>query len=143
MRLSLLLALLAAAGAARAAPSCTVTVAAGLAFGTYDTLGTAPLDSQLSVQLKCPKPLQPQAWLSRGSAPSFFPRTMRNGSEILPYNVFLDAGRTSVWGDGTGGSTAWFGPPGNSTIVGFGRIAAGQDVAVGAYSDTLVLTVLF
>src|SRR5512136_2437006 len=93
-----------------AAPSCTITSTGGLAFGTYDPSLGGALDGLLSVQVKCPKVLTPQALLSRGSAPTFLPRTLRNGSETLEYNVYLDAGRTVVWGDGTEGTSAWLGP---------------------------------
>jgi spore coat protein U-like protein len=130
-------------GAARGAPKCTVSAAGGLVFGTYDTFVAAPVDSQLTVTVKCPKPLVPRLLLSRGSAPAFVPRTLQNGSEILTYNVYLDAARTVVFGDGTGGSSFWDGPGGTSVLNGFGRIPPGQDVAVGTYTDTLSLTVLF
>jgi spore coat protein U-like protein len=130
-------------GAARGAPKCNVTAAGGLAFGTYDTFAAAPVDSQLRVDVKCPKPLIPRLLLSSGSAPGFVPRTLQNGSEILSYNVYLDAARTVVFGDGTGGSSFWDGPGGSSVLNAFGRIPPGQDVAVGIYTDTLSLTVLF
>ncbi len=67
-------------------------------------------------------------------------------SDALNYNLYLDAARTSIWGDGTGG-TALFtvaipsGKAVNVTI--FGRIPAGQDVAAGSYSDSIVVTIQF
>ena len=43
--------------------------------------------------------------LSRGGAATFFPRQLASGGSLLDYNLFLDASRTQVWGDGAGGSS--------------------------------------
>ncbi|MBK5297737.1 MAG: spore coat protein U domain-containing protein [Vicinamibacteria bacterium] len=49
-----------------------------------------------------------------------------------------------MWGDGTGGTTTYFenNPPNNKDVVltVYGRITAGQDVGVGSYTDTVVVT---
>jgi spore coat protein U-like protein len=69
------------------------------------------------------------------------------GSDFLDYNLFRDNGRTSIWGDGTGGSSSQFilfliaNTPRILTV--YGRIPPGQDVSVGQYSDVLTVTVTF
>ena len=49
-----------------------------------------------------------------------------------------------MWGDGSGGTTTYFikNPPNNQDVmlVVFGRITAAQDVGVGNYTDTVVVT---
>jgi spore coat protein U-like protein len=71
---------------------------------------------------------------------------MLSGSERLYYNLYLDPGRSTVWGDGTGGTgqysvsktkNDWL----NLNIPVYGRVPPAQDVAPGSYSDLIVVTV--
>jgi spore coat protein U-like protein len=73
---------------------------------------------------------------------------MVQGPNALAYNLFREAARVTVWGDGSGGTQVVTvgdsGPPGNPvTVTIFGRVPAGQWVAAGTYADTLVLTIEF
>jgi spore coat protein U-like protein len=91
--------------------------------------------------------------LSPGVAGNFNPRRLASGAARLDYNLFRDAGRTQVWGNGTSGSFLVSGTmrvgsgQGNSTRTNthdiFGRVPAQQDAAVGAYADTIVVTLTF
>jgi spore coat protein U-like protein len=91
--------------------------------------------------------------LSPGVAGNFSPRRLAAGSARLDYNLFRDAGRTQVWGNGTSGSflvtgNLRVGPgQGNGTRTNahdiFGRVPAQQDAAAGAYADTIVVTLTF
>lgn len=73
--------------------------------------------------------------------------TMRMGSEILNYNLYRDSTRSTIWGDGTGGSQTYTrsNPPLNQNINVnvFGRIPAGQDVSAGSYGATVTATIFF
>jgi spore coat protein U-like protein len=119
-------------------------VASTLAFGRYDPTSAAPLDAATTIQYGCPPGQPVRISIDAGQSGTFAARELRNGGEVLRYNLFLDAARTTVWGDGTGGSS--IGPLvrgiGQSVITAwvFGRIAAGQDAAPGAYGDTLRVT---
>ncbi len=131
--------------AARAAPVCSFGVAGALAFGVYDPLSAANADSSSTLSYKCPAGQPLRISLDAGLAGSFAARAMTAGSERLLYNLYLDAARTIVWGDGTGGSQAGpgvvtHGASGTTTAYVFGRIAAGQDVAIGTYGDTIRVT---
>lgn len=126
--------------------NCSITTT-GVAFGSYNVFAAAPVDSTGSVRYQCSGgSVIFTISLSRGASSTFQPRRMASGTDTLSYNLYLDAARISIWGDGTGG-TAWFtatsvtGKPATATI--FGRIPAGQDVAVGSYSDTIVVTIQF
>jgi spore coat protein U-like protein len=84
--------------------------------------------------------------LGAGSAGAFSPRTMLRSGEPLNYNLYLDAARTQVWGNGTSGTSTHS----NSNFALFpvvvpiyARIFAGQNVTVGSYSDTVVATIVF
>lgn len=140
----LLAALAAPPGLALAAPRCSFGAASALAFGPYDPFAVAPTDGTSTLTYQCP-PGQPlRVSLDPGSSGVFAAREMRQGGEVLLYNLFLDAARTVVWGDGTGGSSIG---PGVTTRSGgttsawvFGRIPAGQDVVAGAFADTVRVT---
>jgi spore coat protein U-like protein len=148
-RASTVLAVAAAAAlapsAARAAPVCSFGVASALAFGVYDPLATAHADSSSTLTYRCPKGQAVRISLDAGLAGSFAARALTMGSERLLYNLYLDAARTIVWGDGTGGSqvgpgAVTHGAGGTTTAYVFGRIPAGQDAAVGVYGDTIRVT---
>ncbi len=131
---------------ARAAASCTISTVSGVAFGTYDVTSTTPLDSTGVIRLDCNGAAKTVTVdLGRGNAPTFNPRFMRSGSSLLNYNLFLDAARTSIWGDGTAGTSHYgvFNPPNVIDLTIYGRIPALQDLPIGAYADTVVVTVNF
>jgi spore coat protein U-like protein len=139
------------ASAPSAAMSCSFGTVVGVAFGSYDVFNAVPLDSTGSISYTCTSVLGGDIVvidLSKGSSPSYFPRTLVQGAFTLSYNLYLDAARTIVWGDGTSG-TGHHGPvtpPEGSptTVILFGRVPALQTSAqAGSYADTLVATMLF
>ena len=136
------------AGAARGdSASCTIS-AVDVSFGTYNVFSASPLDSTGSVTYTCTD-IRPSVRitinLSRGGAPTFNPRRMLKSGEALNYNLYMDAARTTIWGDATSG-TSQYGPvkanP-TDTLTIYGRIPAGQDVTAGSYTDTVVATINF
>jgi spore coat protein U domain-containing protein, fimbrial subunit CupE1/2/3/6 len=133
--------------AAPAEAACTISTTA-VNFGTYNVFQGTPDDAVGQVTVRCTTlSLFVRVDLDRGGAPSFDPRQMRQGSEILTYNLFRDAARTTIWGDGTGGTQDFFQfiVPANQNInvSVYGRIPAGQDVSAGAYSNTVTATISF
>jgi spore coat protein U-like protein len=71
------------------------------------------------------------------------------GSTILNYNLYVDAARTQIWGDGSPPTATVSGirrNRGRQTFYNYpvyGRIFAGQPANPGVYSDNLIVTVLF
>lgn len=143
--------LLAHAGAASA---ITCTASAGSTnFGAYNPLSAAPVDSAGTISVTCTNLLSILVGytieLSTGLSTNYAAREMANGANRLQYNLYTNPGRTVVWGDGTGGSSAV--SDGYlllllSTTINYsvyGRIPAGQNVAVGTYADTIVVTVTY
>ncbi|GAC1340003.1 MAG: hypothetical protein NVS2B9_12910 [Myxococcales bacterium] len=145
--LGLVLALLgfAGGGAVQAAPSCYGVLSTGVAFGAYNPLSPVDTDSVGNIYYYCPGALPPAISISSGSAASFSPRQMTSFAEVMSYNLYTDATRTAVWGDGTGGSSTVVGPNSPFPVVEqvYGRIFALQSVAAGNYSDTLLVTLNF
>lgn len=147
-RAAILLALLALSARAGAA-SCSVSAQA-LAFGSYDPLFLLPTDSNGQVTVDCtsllPELVTYTLSLSTGGSGQYAERRMSSGSGPLPYNLYADVTRLSVWGDGTGG-TVQVQNAATVTLLGYssdhtvyGRIPALQNVAPGAYADTIVVT---
>jgi spore coat protein U-like protein len=136
--------------AARATTSCSFTSVVGVAFGSYDVFSLSPLDTAGSLTFVC-SGVGPSDTvvieLSAGGAASFSPRSMASMGASLSYNLYLNAARTAIWGDGTGG-TSRYGPVTPVSGVGvtvpvYGRVPAGQNVPIGAYADTITVTILF
>ena len=119
----------------------------GVSFGSYSVFTTTPLDSTGSVSIFCIGDASVTVALDRGGAPSFNPRRMLQGTEALNYNLYLDAARTKIWGDGTGGSQVYVNTdvPNLRTVpvTIFGRIPAQQDVSAGSYSNSITATINF
>ena len=137
-----LTALVASATVAEAA--CTIS-ATSVAFGSYDVFAVAPTDSTGTVTYRCgPSDHHITITISRGSSPTFTPRTLVNGPARLQYNLFRDAAFATLWGDGTGGTSTYFivNPPNNQNVVltVYARVPAEQDVPAGAYADVVVVT---
>ena len=128
--------------------ACSLSSAA-IAFGNYDPTIATPLDTAGSVVYRCAaSDHNITITLSRGGGASFAGRRMVNGAVQLFYNLYLDAARTAIWGDGTGGTQAYTiaNPQPNNQDISvpmFGRITAGQNVTVGNYSDTITVTLTF
>ena len=127
---------------------CSIS-ATPIVFGTYDVLNPAPLDTTGNIIYRCEgRDRNIRITLNTGGAPSFATRRMLSGGNQLFYNLFMNAARTVIWGDGTGGTQFLFvsNPQPNNqniTVPVFGRIPALQDVGVGNYTNTITATINF
>jgi spore coat protein U-like protein len=125
--------------------NCTISTTP-VAFGDYNVLAAAPKTSTGSVTYQCTLGVNIIVTLGRGSSAVFDPRTMRNGAEVLNYNLYREAAFQSIWGDGTGGSQTYSAVAAvlfPVTVTAYGQIPAGQNVAAGSYSDAVVATIIF
>lgn len=133
-----------------AGQACTVS-ASGVAFGNYDSITPAPDDGVGSVTLIChPNVHSAVVQLGAGLSGQYVPRRMRNGAATLDYNLYTSVARNVIWGNGSGGTatvtlTGGTVTAGNRTLTRtiYGRIPAGQAVAMGTYRDTIVVTIVF
>ncbi|WP_165838761.1 Csu type fimbrial protein [Roseicella frigidaeris] len=135
-------------GPPAAAQVCTVSTA-GTAFGVYDPFAAAPTDSVGSVTVQCQAAvaigISYSVALGPGGSGNGAARLLRSGDSSLGYQLYSDAARTQVWGDGTGGGRAVSGllllTLGRLSLLNslpvYGRIAARQNVAAGSYVDTI------
>jgi spore coat protein U-like protein len=128
-------------------PSCTISTTS-VAFGNYNVFTTTPDDSNGTISYRCnSSAVNISISLSDGSSSTFSPRTLRKVGEVLSYNLYLNAARTQIWGNGTGGTSVYTraNPPNNSNVnvTVYGRIPAQQDVSAGNYSDTVSAVINF
>jgi spore coat protein U-like protein len=127
--------------------------AAGLCDANVQTLDFSELDLDRpreiigTVVVSCFGKADFELLASEGLGGSYGLREMRNADGVrLRYNLFTDPARTQVWGDGIAAGTAKI-PGGNSragpaviTLNFYGRIPAGQPLAMGDYADAITVT---
>ena len=134
---------------------CTCSVSATpVSFGVYDPFSSSPSDTSGTITVSCTGLVVSvlvsyDILLNKGiHASSFLPRQMASGVNTLDYNLYTDSTRTTVWGDGTGGTSivtdgyllGLFTVNRDYTV--YGRIPASQTgVHTGDYSDTITVTV--
>ena len=126
------------------AAKCTIATTP-IAFGTYNVFSSAPVDSVGSLLFDGSGTNNVSIAISQGQSGSFQPRALRSGSESLYYNLFLDAARSTVWGNGSGGTQTYVTDPGKDdvSVTIYGRIPPQQDVTFGAYGDSVTVTINF
>lgn len=118
-------------------------------FGNYDVFSTVPLDSTTTLTVSCDQRVRVEMAISTSThSGGFDPRQMKHltGSDLLNYNLYTRANRSRIWGDGSGNTRTLRrrvrpNRPWNATV--YGRITATQDISVGQYNDSLVVTVIF
>jgi spore coat protein U-like protein len=129
-----------AGGSAAEAAACTAQ-STGVSFGKYDTLDPSPLDGVGDVIVQCDAAVPFTIDLGPGGG-TIGERLMSGAGGTLNYNLYTDATRTVVWGDGmSGGDVSSSGA--NVTTTVYGRIPARQNVVAGAYSDLITVTVSY
>lgn len=132
---------------------CTCTIhATDVAFGSFQPLDNAQKDTTGAVTVTC-GPIgvlaDYEVTLTAGGAGTFATRRMTSGANTLAYNLYTTAARTTVWGDGTGGtgkiSDSWLIVLGNAsrTYTMYGRMPAITTAVPGAYADTVIARVEF
>lgn len=142
---------------------CTAT-ASEVAFGTFSPLGGgSAADTAGQVQVTC-NLTDPDAFpngtnvrfnyavsLSGGQSGNVADRRLGSLGTQTRYDLYLNSARTTVWGDGTGGSSTIQGSilipasnptPKTDTHAVYARIPAGQQLATpGFFVDNIVVTV--
>jgi len=129
------------------AQACTIS-ATSVNFGSYNVFNGSDVDSTGTVTYRCNGSAHNiTIGLTQGASATFNPRQMQKGGEVLTYNLFRDASKSSIWGDGTGGTSQYqIGNPPNNTNVNltvYGSVPAGQDVSAGSFADTVTAVINF
>lgn len=131
------------------AATCMLSVG-DMTFGIYLPGQPNPVDASSSITVQCEADIDGEDVnysLSIGpSDGAFAPRTMHSEDATLSYNVFVDAARSTVWGDGSVGTGMVSGQlalPAVSSVTSLvhGRVFGGQSLRSGSYTDLLTVTV--
>lgn len=136
--------------------NCTISTAAAVAFGAYDPVVTnaaSPLVATGTISVTCTTGASTTVTLSEGtnhdtgSSTAAAPvRRMTDGAgtpSYLSYQLYSETTRTTVWGDTPLTGLAYSGVGTQESITVYGRVAAGQNVPAGSYTDTVVATITF
>lgn len=121
--------------------TCTVS-SPGVSFGSYDTFSAVNLDITGTVTVTCVISTPTTISLSPGAG-TYAVRNMTSGARILNYNLYTSAARTTVWGDGSAGTSTLATNGTNVTSTVYGRIPALQNAFVGSYSDAIIVTIVY
>jgi len=126
--------------------SCSVS-ASGVSFAGYDPFALSDVLASGQIEVRCSEGTAYEVRLSPGEHGSLLQRKLKHLSLswTLSYQLFTDAARTVIWGDGSG-SSGWVSGVGQGTSapqvhVIYGRLPARQNVHVGDYQDQIVVTV--
>ena len=121
-----------------------------LAFGTaINPIGAVPVDGTSTLTIECtaatPYTVALSAGLNAGGATNFSARKMANGAYTLGYQLYVDNGRSSVWGNGTSGSAVYsgIGSGGVQNVTIYGRLPSLTGTVPGTYTDTVTVTVTY
>jgi spore coat protein U-like protein len=131
--------------------SCVISTTP-VAFGTYDatvTNLTTPLYAQGAVIFTCTLGSALDVRLTQGanpavaSTPAIPQRQMISGANLLPYFLYSNTERTTVWGDTVATAVLSTGTGASQSLPVFGQIPAGQNRPDGGYTDTVTATLVF
>jgi len=135
------------------AQSCSVS-ATTMSFAPYNAYSGLTVDATSMVTMTCTGLLfigvAYEVRLDGGQEANIAARKMRQGATAnkLAYQIYLNSGYSTVWGDGVQGSSfsgtmllGLFSRTQTRTV--YGRIPASQQVNSGNYSDGPVMTIIY
>ena len=146
-----LLAILIACAPVAAHGACSLA-SSSVAFGAYDAVSATAATFNGTVTVTCTALSGLGSYsikLSTGGGTSYAGRQMTSGSLLLPYQLYSEATRTSIWGDGTGGTVVINGSNGIPVTGGttvfqiYGRIAARLVTTPASYLDSITATLTY
>ena len=141
-----------AGAAAAGTPSCTVSTAP-VSFGGYQAASDSDASGHVDVSCTCTTgndctDVPYQLEIQPGASGSIAPRRMirASGTETLDYDLYQDAGRTTIWGTGLDAvgrtyTVALF-DSSQRTFV-YGRVPSGQHVPPGTYGETPTVSMTY
>lgn len=131
---------------ARVEASCTVSVS-NMDFGVIDVAIMVPVDQTATITVSCTNQVDYTVGLDQGThsgaAPGSSARNMANGAQLLAYNLYQDAARTTAWGLAPGALADGLGTGSNQAITVFGRILPDQQALAGTYTDSVIVVVTY
>lgn len=125
---------------------CQITSANNLAFGTQGVL-SANVDASTTLSVQCTNttPYEIALNAGAGAGATIAVRKMTGpGAATINYTLYEDAGRTDLWGETALTDTvAGVGNGNAQSFTVYGRVPPQATPAIGAYTDTITITVTF
>jgi spore coat protein U-like protein len=129
--------------------SCSITAQG---FSTpYNPIATSPAQAQGTVSYSCANSgstasiALDEGANGSGNGTATPLRNLKSGSNMLPYNLYLDSAYANVWGnDPDVNEYTGLTQDGNTySVTVYGQIPAGATAPVGTYTDTVTATINF
>lgn len=118
-------------------------------FGTYDPVSKTSDASSSNLTVTCALISIFNLSLGTGQSGIYSTRIMTTGapnSDKLQYNLYLNSGHTSIFGDGTSGTSSLNQISiklGATTVPIYGLIPAQQNISAGSYTDSVAIMITF
>lgn len=127
--------------------ACTVQPAV-LSFGNYDPTSATDTTAQTTITFTCTPNTSYTVTLDAGanSADLTTTRNMKNGGNLLQYQLYTDSGRTTYWGNTAGHQSSGTTPASSilNTLTVYGTVPRNQSVPAGvAYTDTVNISLIY
>ncbi len=122
--------------------TCVLVVPPTMAFGNYSA---SVIDAQSDIAVTCTGTTAWDIAIDAGGSANIAARTMSEvGGDTLSYQLYTDASRSTVFGDGTTGSKVTGTGSGIlQTVPIYGRLPASQYSDLGVYTDTVTVTLSY
>ncbi len=122
--------------------TCLLVVPPTMVFGNYSA---SVIDAQSDITVTCTGTTSWDIAIDAGGSADIAARTMSEvGGDTLTYQLYTDASRSTVFGDGTTGSkVTGTGSGVLQTVPIYGRLPASQYSDIGAYTDTVTVTLTY
>jgi spore coat protein U-like protein len=120
-----------------------------LNFGVYSFIQKAPNDSSNNIKIECQNSTVVTVQIGAGQSGTVLNRYMIDAKgNQLKYNLYIDASRLGLLGDGNNGSSYFNGQNvggigAHPNMIIYGRLFPNQSIPAGNYSDSLVLNISF
>lgn len=136
--------------------NCTCTTSAtAVAFGAYNPLSATTINTTGNVAVTCSALIAGLnvsyvIALNAGLNGTFAARSMTSGgATLLQYNLYTSSADSTIWGDGTSGTStvsdsyllSLLSVTRNYTV--YANLPMSQNVSPGSYSDTITVTVTY
>ena len=129
-----------------ASANCSVSMDP-IYFGNYNPFSGADVLSSSRIYVMCDSKISYVIRVRTGDSGTPLFRNMTNmiypeKNTPLKYSLFVDSGRSIIWGDGTGVTQfhqATTSPNVSENVVIYGKIYKSQNVYKGSYRDTIMI----
>ena len=135
--------------------ACTISTVGALTFLSYDPTAEAANEASAAIVSSCTIGGSAKITLGEGTNKSISSSTaaipvrrmagsgIANAGTFLPYSLYQETGRTTVWGDTPETGKGFTATAGTDTSTVYGKIAKNETAGVGVFTDTVAVTLTY